>query len=216
MTNRVPRSMVQQTVYDFFIDALRQIVSDIVTLLPKIILAVLVLAVAFLAIKVLNAVLGRLLKVVAFDELFKKLAQTELPFSISSLIIALMDVGILMIALLGIGNVFLEPQQTAFLGEVFAYGVRVVSVIAAVVFTFVIFSVLIGRVHIESRMRGYVIFILLILITVMIVDLTALSDATKQALVEGLSIGLGIAVGIFAVWFFFHDYLDKYLRIDKD
>ena len=43
----------------------------------------------------------------------------------------------------------------------------------------------------------------------MLVDVTALSEQVKNALITGLSIGVGISVGVFAVWFFFHDYLDK-------
>ncbi len=62
-------------------------------------------------------------------------------------------------------------------------------------------------------MRGYVVFLLLILITIMAIDLTALSPSTRHALESGLSVGLGIAVGVFAVWFFFHDYLDKFFKV---
>jgi hypothetical protein len=64
-------------------------------------------------------------------------------------------------------------------------------------------------------MRGYVIFLLLILVTMMVIDLTALSTSTKHALEQGLSIGLGIAVGLFALWFFFHEYIDKFLATSK-
>jgi hypothetical protein len=206
----------QGSLYDLFRQVLQQIATDLVTFLPRIVLAVIVLALTFVILKLLNKVLLRALKLVGFDELFRKLAQAELPFSINSLIVALADVGLILLALFGIADLFLEPQGTVLLREALGYGARVVSVIAAVIFTFVIFSVLIVRVRIESRMRGYVIFILLILITAMILDLTALSDSTKQALESGLSLGLGIAVGVFAVWFFFHDYLDKYLKIKED
>jgi hypothetical protein len=206
----------QGSLYDLFRQVLQQIATDLVTFLPRIVLAVIVLALTFAILKLLNKVLLRALKLVGFDELFRKLAQAELPFSINSLIVALADVGLILLALFGIADLFLEPQGTVLLREALGYGARVVSVIAAVIFTFVIFSVLIVRVRIESRMRGYVIFILLILITAMILDLTALSDSTKQALESGLSLGLGIAVGVFAVWFFFHDYLDKYLKIKED
>jgi hypothetical protein len=206
----------QETLYDLFLQVLHEIATDIVTFLPRIVLAVIVLALTFALLKLLNKALLKALKIVGFDDLFKKLAQTELPFSINSLIVALADAGVILVALFSIADLFLEPQGTALLREALGYGARVVSVIAAVIFTFVIFSVLIVRVRIESRMRGYVIFILLILITAMILDLTALSDSTKQALENGLSLGLGIAVGVFAVWFFFHDYLDEYLKMKKD
>jgi hypothetical protein len=205
----------QENLYELFQQVLYEIATDLVTFLPRIVLAVIVLALTFAILKLLNKALRRVLRVIGFDELFRKLAQAELPFSINSLIVALADAGVILLALFSIADLFLEPQGTLLLREALGYGARVVSVIAAVIFTFVIFSVLIVRVRIESRMRGYVIFILLILITAMILDLTALSDSTKQALENGLSLGLGIAVGVFAVWFFFHDYLDKYLKIKK-
>jgi hypothetical protein len=204
------------SLYDLFQQVLQEIATDLVTFLPRIVLAIIVLALTFVILKLLNKALLRTLKLIGFDDLFRKLAQAELPFSINSLIVALADVGVILLALFSIADLFLEPQGTVLLREALGYGARVVSVIAAVIFTFVIFSVLIVRVRIESRMRGYVIFILLILITAMILDLTALSDSTKQALESGLSLGLGIAVGVFAVWFFFHDYLDKYLKVKED
>jgi hypothetical protein len=45
------------------------------------------------------------------------------------------------------------------------------------------------------------------------VDVTALSDPIKNALTSGLAIGVGISIGVFAIWFFFHDYLDEMLKI---
>ncbi len=203
--------MVLETPYDFFIRVLQQIVMDIISLLPMIVLAVVVLTIAILAIKLLNKVFDRILKVVELDDLFKKTIKIELPFSLSSLIIYLIDIGILLIALFGLAGLLLEPQQMGLMREALVYSARVISVVIVTIFVFVLFSAMIDRVRVETRMRGYVLFILLILITAMVIDLTALSASTKNALEQGLAIGIGIAVGVFAVWFFFHEYLDKLL-----
>jgi hypothetical protein len=41
-------------------------------------------------------------------------------------------------------------------------------------------------------LRGYIWFIILLLITAMLVDITALSETVKNALTTGISVGLGI------------------------
>jgi uncharacterized membrane protein YccC len=46
----------------------------------------------------------------------------------------------------------------------------------------------------------------------MVIDLTSLSPSIKDSLARGMSTGLGIAIGVFAVWFFFHEYLDRLLN----
>ena len=205
--------MIQETIYELFIKVLQQIVTDIITLLPKIFLTIVVLVIATLAIRLLNGVFGRMLKLVKLDSMFKTLVKVELPFSISNLVILLIDIGIILITIFGLANIFLEPVQMEFIMEVLGYGMRILSVIAVTILTFFLFNMLIGKVTIETRMRGYIMFILLILITMMIFDLTNLSELTQMELQKGLSLGLGIAIGVFAIWFFFHDYLDKLLGL---
>jgi hypothetical protein len=207
--------MVQQPIYDLLVDAMSRIVTDIVTLLPKIILTIIVLIIVFLAIRLLNVFFKRLLELVNLDGIFKTLVKTELPFSLSSLIIILIDVGILLIAVFGLSNIFFDPFQMESIRGIFEYALRILSVLAVTILWFMMFNILIERVSIESRLRGYVLFILLIIVTMMIVDLTALSISTKNVMEQGLSIGLGITVGVFAIWFFFHDYLDKLMGLDQ-
>ena len=100
-----------------------------------------------------------------------------------------------------------------FAGHALEYGARIFSVIAVTIITLVMFNAIVGKVRVETRMRGYFLFILAILLTVMVIDLTALSTTAKTALEQGLSMGIGMAVGIFAIWFFFHEYLDKLLGV---
>lgn len=201
--------MLQTAIYDLFVKALRQVAMEVAALLPKIALAIVVLAAAALTIKLLNKVFGRILGLVDLDGAFKKLARVELPFSLTSIIILLMDVGVALVALLGIAGLFLNPQQMELVKGLLGYAARIASVIVVTILTFMMFNALVDRIRVETRMRGYVLLILLIIVTVMIVDLTALEASTKRALVEGLSMGLGIAIGVFAAWFFFREYLDR-------
>ncbi|KON28577.1 hypothetical protein AC481_01495 [miscellaneous Crenarchaeota group archaeon SMTZ-80] len=206
--------MVQEPIYDLFVDAMSEIVTDIATLLPRIILTIIILIIAFLAIRLLNIFFKRLLKLVNLDSIFKTLVKTELPFSLSNLIIILIDAGIILIAIFGLSNIFFDPSQMELIRGIFEYALRILSIIAVTILWFMMFDLLIERVRTDFRLRGYVLFILLIIVTMMIVDLTALSHSTKSVMEQGLSIGLGITVGVFAIWFFFHDYLDKLIGLD--
>ncbi|MEM3507175.1 MAG: hypothetical protein QXT31_05945 [Candidatus Bathyarchaeia archaeon] len=204
--------MSQEDFFNLFVKVLQQIVEDIASLFPKIFLATITFTIMIIIIKLINKFFKAILKFTDLDEIFKKFLKFQLPFSLNRLIILLIDAGIVLIALFGIAGFILSPQQIELMKEILNYVARVASVIFVTILAFIMFNILIERMSIESRMRGYVIFILLILVTMMIVDLTAFSMATKEALVNGLSIGLGIAIGVFAIWFFFHAYLDKFLK----
>lgn len=54
----------------------------------------------------------------------------------------------------------------------------------------------------------------MLLVTAMLIDVTALSNEIKQALATGLSIGVGVTIGAFAIWFFFHEYLDARFKAE--
>ncbi|WP_455367636.1 mechanosensitive ion channel family protein [[Eubacterium] cellulosolvens] len=207
--------MVQQDLYTILNQVLRQIADEIITLIPKVILAIIIIVITLLIIKIFNKIFGKLLSLIDLDNILKNLARVHLPFSINNLIIAIIDVGIILIVLFGSANFFLEPNQLELMRGILEYATRIISVLGVTIFTFLIFNVLIERIKIETRMRGYIIFILLILLTIMVIDLTNLSVSTRRALEQGLSIGLGISVGVFAIWFFFHEYLDRMLSIKK-
>lgn len=207
--------MSQETPSDFLKEALQEIAYDIIAFLPKIILALIVLIITFLIIRFVNGLFSRILKLVDLDGMLKKIGKIELPFSLNSLVILLIDVGIVLVALFGLANYFIEPQQLSIVKEAFQYSSRILGDLFIIIIIFFLFNILIGKVTIQTRMRGYIMFILIILITMMIFDLASLSPLTQQELQKGLSLGLGITIGVFAIWFFFHDYLDKLVSQKK-
>jgi hypothetical protein len=196
-------------------DIFRQIATEIIQLMPKILTAVIVLAVAVLAVKVLNLSFRKLLKIAKLDALFKQLSGFSMPFSLESLIIFLADLGIALISLYAIVGLFLGEQCLQLMNEGLYYGARVVSIVVIAIVLLAFFNTLIGRIRIETRLRSYAMFIVLLLITAMLIDLTALSESVKHALITGLSIGVGISIGVFAIWFFFHNYLDKMAKVNE-
>ncbi len=190
------------------IEALRQIARDIVQLLPKVVLSVLVLTIALIAIKAVNILLSKLLKFAEIDQLIEQHAGIKLPFSSERLLIAIADLGIALITAYSILSMFLTQAQMQVVENVLSYGTRIISVALMLIFIFIAFNSIVEKIRVEAKLRGYVMFILLLLSTALIVDITTLSGEIKGALVTGLSIGIGLSIGVFTAWFFFKEYLD--------
>jgi len=207
--------MSQETPSDFLKEALQEIAYDIITSLPKIILVLIVIIISFLIIRFVNVLIGRILKLVDLDGMLKKIGKMDLPFSINNLMILLIDVGILLIALFGLTNFLLDPLQLSIVKEAFQYSSRILSSLFVIIIIFFLYNILIGKVTTKTRMRGYIMFIILILITMMVFDLSNLTSLTKGEVQRGLSLGLGITMGVFAIWFFFHGYLDRMVSQKK-
>ena len=206
--------MAQESVSDLFIQALNQIFSEIISFLPNILFAIIIFVFIIVIIRILNRFFNKILKIIKLDNTVSNV--TKLPFSVSRLIIILIDIGILLIGLFVIVDFFLGPTQTALVNTALEFTGRLFSIIGVTILAFVIFTMLINRMTMQTRMKSYIILIILILLTVMIIDLTSLSPSIKDSLASGMSLGLGISIGVFAIWFFFHDYLDKLLSVSSD
>lgn len=207
--------MAEENLFDVLREILAQTATETIRLLPKIFIALIIIVLTFLVIKLLNFSFRKLLKLAKLDAMFRQLSGFSPPFSLDSLIIFLADLGVALIALYGLVNLFLGAQYLQLMNEGIYYGARVVSVVVIALVIFAIFNALIGRIKVESRLRSYAMLIVLLLITAMLIDITALSDPVKSALTLGLSIGVGIAIGVFAIWFFFHEYLDRSFKIES-
>jgi hypothetical protein len=204
--------MSSQNILDIIFEALTYLASEILQLIPLIFLALIVVAIVFLTIKIVGIVLKRVLRYAQVDEMFRSITSFSLPFSLTGLIIFLINLGIALLGVYIIINIFLGPQYISLMNEALIYGARIVSIVIVSIVLLTAFSLLIGKIKFETRLRSYAMLIVLLLITAMLVDITALSEPVKQALATGLSLGVGVAIGIFAFWFFFHDYLDRIIK----
>lgn len=193
-------------------EVLLQIAGEVVRLLPKLLGSLVIIALTFVGVKIVNILFRKLLAFVKLDEMFKQLSGFSLPFSIDSLVIFLADLGISLISLYALAGLFLPPQHLHLMNEGLAYGAKVISVMSLGLILMAIFNSIIGRIRVEARLKSYAMFILLLLVTAMLVDITALGEEVKHELIGGLSLGVGISIGVFAVWFFFHEYFDEFLR----
>ena len=206
--------MSEENLFDVLREILAQTAAETIRLLPRIFIALILIILTFLVIKLLNFSFRKLLKLAKLDAMFKQLSGFALPFSVDSLIIFLADLGVALIALYGLVNLFLGAQYLQLMNEGIYYGARVISIVVIAIVIFAVFNAIIGRIKVESRLRSYTMLIVLLLITAMLIDITALSDPVKNALILGLSIGMGISIGVFAVWFFFHEYFDRRFKIE--
>lgn len=201
--------MTAQELFRILGEALFQIASEVIRLIPKLLAALVIIALTLMGTRVVNLSFRKLLALARLDEMFKQLSGFSLPFSIDRLIILLADLGISLISLYAIVGLFLPPQYLHLMNEGLAYGARVLSVILLAMVLLAIFNSIVGRIRVEARLRSYAMFIVLLMVTAMLVDITALSEQVKNELIGGLSLGVGISIGVFAIWFFFHEYFDE-------
>lgn len=195
---------------------LRAISGEVAQLVPKILIAVLIVVIAYLSLKILGYIMRKLLGFADIDGLVKRYWGGELPFSFNRLISFLVYIAVLLASIYSIIMLFATPEYMQSISSIILYGTRIISVVVVALIFFTIFNVVIEKVRVESRLRGYIFFIVTLLLTSMIIDVTTLSESVKESLYMGLSIGIGASLAVFAIWFFFHEYLDRYVAPQKE
>lgn len=163
-------------------ELLRELAQEIVAFVPKILIAIVVLAIAFVIIRFLSAVLRKFFGMVGLDKMFMEMAGFTLPFSLSNAIIVLINVGIFLVAVFGISALFLAPEHMLVVREGLLYALRILSIVVVTVVILMMLSAVIERVRIETRMRGYAFFVIFLIVTTMLIDITVLSEAAKGLL----------------------------------
>jgi len=189
-----------------------QLASEFIVLVPKLILGVVTLVVAFLVLRLVGGAVRKLLSIANIDDLTEKYLRVKAPLSINSIILAIFYAGVILAAVYGLINIFLGETYIELANSLLLYGARVISVIFLAIILFVAFSGIIEKIRVESRMRGYLFFIIMLLLTAMLIDITALSEPVKSSLYTGLAIGIGASLTVFSVWFFFHEYFERLLE----
>jgi amino acid permease len=195
---------------------LQSISREIGLIIPKIIIATLIIVVTYLSLRILSYILKKLLGFADIDSLVRKYWGEELPFSFNKLIVFLVYIAVLLASIYGIVSLFITPEYMQAVSSMIVYGTRIISVVVVALIFFTIFTVVIEKVRVESRLRGYIFFIITLLLTSMIIDVTTLSESVKESLYMGLSIGIGASLAVFAIWFFFHEYIERYLIPQKE
>ncbi|ADB57472.1 hypothetical protein [Archaeoglobus profundus] len=188
-------------------EAVIMALKDVEALIPKMIVSVILICLFFVLGYAINRALSKIFEVFKVGELFKPLAR-HINISFSSLMLAILNVGIALTALYTISSVAF-PEGMDYLNMALEYFGRVLSVIFLIAIVFVAVSRISEKIAVEGKMRGFMTLMTLFIVLVLLIDVTNLTPEIKSALAWGLSIGIGISMGVFSAWFFFHDILSK-------
>ena len=198
--------------YGFLEEFFSMISREILYLMPKLLIAILMIVTAFIILRFVGSGVRKLLSMADVDGMIKRYSGIELPISFNSIILSLLYIGVALALIYGFINLFLGEAYIETATSVMIYGARVISVIVLAILLFTASSAVIEKIKVESRMKGYLFFIVMLLLTAMLIDITALSEPVKHSLYTGLAIGIGASLAVFSVWFFFHEYFDKMLE----
>ncbi|MGC9103879.1 MAG: hypothetical protein ACP5JF_03690 [Candidatus Methanodesulfokora sp.] len=192
-------------------DALLSISQELIQLFPKIALSILLIMLFLLIIKGVNRLIRWLLKVSDVEGFLGRYSASFLMTPITQVFIVLSDLGLIMLLSAILLSVFLPAGSEAYNLYVSYLG-RIGSVaFLAIIFVFGISSVM-SLVKLEDKVKGMIMLISLLMIFAVLIDLTNLGGEIKAGLVWGISLGVGITIGVFSIWFFFKESIDSLCR----
>ncbi len=199
-------------VIEFFEGLLRQLAQELIELTPRIFLALAALTSTIVAIKIVNFYLRKLLSFSKVDEAVERFFGSKPPLAPSSIIVGAADLGLGFIGVYLVLSVLLPRNLLVKVDAAAVYAARVLSVLAMIGFVLFTFNMLMSRIKVETKLKSYMTFVSFLLATALLIDVVALSDPVKEALVSGLAIGIGISIAVFATWWFFADYIERYIK----
>ncbi|MEN2975058.1 MAG: hypothetical protein ABDH32_05715 [Candidatus Caldarchaeales archaeon] len=194
---------------------IKVISMEITNLMPKIITALLIIFVSYISLRFLGYLMKRILGFADIDKFVRRYWGGELPLSFNKMVIVLVYIAVILAAIYGVVSTFITREYMEMVSSMILYGTRMISIIVISLILFTVFTLVIDKIMGESRLKGYLLFIITLLLTSMMIDVTTLSESVKESLYNGLSIGIGASLAVFAIWFFFHEYLERRLTQEK-
>lgn len=206
-------TLVNETGIKLILEALRLALRDLVKVVPDILIALTIIAIYLAIAIILTRLVKKIFIVFKVDEILKPLLKHAY-FSVTNLVLVLMNIGLALIALYSI-ILILFPEQVHATTLVINYAARLASVIFLIFFIFIALNTVVERIRMEAKLKGFILLVTLFMTIVPLLDVTALSQEVKTALAWGISIGIGLAIGVFAAWYFFHEILEEKLKQEK-
>ncbi len=179
---------------------------DVESTLPRVILSIVILLVFFIIAVLINRVFSRLLEIVRIDEFLGFEKYTGIQFS--SLLLAIANAVIVLTAIYTVASVAF-PSSLPLVNSVMEYAARIISVIFLISVVFVAVSRMTEKVAVSGKIRDFMTLVMLFIVLVLLIDVTNLTPEVKSALAWGLSVGIGISIGIFTFWYFFEESIKK-------
>jgi len=188
------------------LEALQLTLEELAFYLPKIVFSIGIIVVYVLIALVITKIIRKTIKFLKIDEIFKPFLKETI--SVSDLVVFFVNLGLALLAMYTLTSILL-PEHLHVLTSIIGYVGRIVSVVFIIFFTFILLNSIIERVKMETKMKGFMLLMTLFITLILIIDVTAISEEVKASLTWGISLGLGLAIGVFAAWYFFHEYLRK-------
>ncbi len=188
-------------------DALRVVARELVEIAPKILITVFLLALMIVLSMIIVKFVNKVLRMLKVDDLLKPLIERyQIPFSLTTAIVVLLILGLAMLTLYVI-TLSVFPQYLELVDNVIGIVSRLASVVFMILFVFISIFVVIERMRIERGLRGFMFLLAFLISLILIVDITSLSPELKHSLAWGLSLGIGLSIGVFTAWYFFGEAL---------
>ncbi len=183
------------------------VLADMISLLPRVAISIMLFVFFIALVKMMNSAILWLLRVAEVEELLRRYQAASLYSLIKRAFIVLVDLGLFFLFSAILLNIFIPASNPSY--HLYAsYLSKVMSVTFLItVFIFGISSIT-TLVKMENKAKGLVLMVSLLLVLAVIIDLTTLSSEVKAGLVSGISLGVGITIGVFSVWFFFKDSIE--------
>ncbi|MEM0018012.1 MAG: hypothetical protein QXJ48_02955 [Candidatus Korarchaeum sp.] len=186
-------------------------INDVVTSVPKIALASLILLMAFVMIRFVNRLIGWLVKTGRLEEYLREIFPDGMRVPLKVLFSSIADSLILIAASSGVIRVF-APEGTQLHSQAIDYLARIGSIVILALISTVLVDALVKSMRFEKKAETFFIMLVSLIVAILVIDLANLSSEIKLALSTGLAIGLGLLIGVFSAWAFFGEYLEGRVR----
>ena len=201
---------LNQTSIEVLWTAIELTLRDLATMLPKVLLAFLIIVVYIVLMMIINRLLRRTLTLLRIDELVKPVI-AEAYISLTGLIILLVDIGIILLSVYSVILAFF-PEQIHIANIVLDYLARYASIVFIIIISFIVLSAIVRYIRVEAKLKGFMFLLLLFVTLILTIDIATLSPEIKTALAWGISIGITGLIIVFATWYFYHDILEDKRR----
>ena len=197
------------TAIDILRQARRETIEDLVALVPKILTAVIILVAMALLTYVVVKLVRRLLDIARIDELVRPFIERYgIPFTITNVIVVITVFGMSMLTIYTVAAIVF-PEYLGLVTTAIDVVSRIASVVFLIIFVFTSITITVERIRMERGMRGFMLLLTLLIAILLVVDVTNLSREVKEALAWGLSLGIGLSIGVFTAWYFFGDVIRR-------
>ena len=188
------------------LEALQLTLKELAFYLPKILFSIGIVVVYVLVALAITRITRKILKLTKIDNVFKSFFNGTI--NISDVVIGFINVGLALLAVYTLTSILL-PKYLHNLTLIIEYVGKIVGVVFAVFFAFILLNSMVERVKMEAKVKEFMFITTLSITLILIVDITAVSEEVKASVAWGISLGLGLAIGAFAAWYYFHEYLGR-------